>query len=82
MKDETMTTINDRVIEEALSLPAEARLNLIEKLLMSLNLPIDEEIDRLWAEEAERRVSQIEEGKIELVPGEKVFAKLRAKHMK
>jgi len=82
MKDETMTTINDRVIEEALSLPADARLNLIEKLLMSLNLPIDEEIDRLWAEEAERRVSQIEEGKIELVPGEKVFAKLRAKHMK
>ena len=74
-----MATTNDRVIEEALSLPADVRLSLVEKLLTSLNLPIDEEIDRLLAEEAERRVSQIEEGKAKLVPGEEVFAKLRAK---
>ena len=78
----TMATTNDRVIEEALSLPADARLSLIEKLLTSLNLPIDEEIDHIWAEEAERRVSQIEEGKVKLVPGEEVFAKIRAKHGK
>ena len=57
MKKNIMATANNRVIEEALSLPADVRLNLIERLLMSLNLPIDEEIDRLWAEEAERRVS-------------------------
>ena len=44
--------------------------------------PTDEEIDRLWAEEAERRVSQIEEGKAKLVPGEEVFAKIRTKHGK
>jgi len=77
-----MATTNDRVVEEALSLPADVRLNLIEKLLMSLNLPIDEEIDRMWAEEAERRVSQIDENKARLVPGEEVFAKVRAKHGK
>ena len=77
-----MATTNDRVIEEALSLPADARLSLIEKLLTSLNLPIDEEIDRIWAEEAERRVSQIVEGEVKLVPGEEVFTKIRAKHGK
>jgi len=77
-----MATTNDRVIEEALSLPADVRLSLVEKLLTSLNLPIDEEIDRLWAEEAERRVSQLEEGKAKLVPGEEVFSKIRAKHGK
>ena len=77
-----MATTNDRVIEEALSLPADVGLSLVEKLLTSLNLPIDEEIDRLWAEEAERRVSQIEEGKIKLVPGEEVFTRIRAKHGK
>ena len=77
-----MPTTNDRVIDEALSLPSNVRLSLVEKLLTSLNLPIDEEINRLWEEEAERRVSQIEEGKAKLVPGEEVFAKIRAKHRK
>ena len=77
-----MPTTNDRVIDEALSLPSNVRLSLVEKLLTSLNLPIDEEINRLWAEQAERRVSQIEEGKAKLVPGEEVFAKIRAKHGK
>jgi putative addiction module component (TIGR02574 family) len=77
-----MTTTNDRVIDEALSLPSNVRLNLVEKLLTNLNLPIDEEINRLWAEEAERRVSQIDEDKAKLVPGEEVFAKIRAKHGK
>ena len=77
-----MVTTNDRVIEEALSLPADVRLSLVEKLLTSLNLPINEEIDRLWAEEAELRVSQIEEGTAKLVPGEEVFAKIRKKHGK
>ncbi len=77
-----MPTTNDRVIDEALSLPSNVRLSLVERLLTSLNLPIDEEINRLWAEEAERRVSQIEEGKAKLVPGEEIFAKIRAKHGK
>ena len=77
-----MPTTNYRVIDEALSLPSNVRLSLVERLLTSLNLPIDEEINRLWAEEAERRVSQIEEGKAKLVPGEEVFAKIRAKHGK
>ena len=77
-----MVATNDRVIEEALSLPADVRISLIEKLLTSLNLPVDEEIDRLWAEEAERRVTQIEEGKANIVPGEEVFTKIRAQHGK
>ena len=77
-----MTAMNDRVIEEALSLPADIRLNLVEKLITSLNLPIDEDIDRLWAEEAERRISQIEAGEVRLVPGEEAFSKIRAKYGK
>ena len=77
-----MTPATDRVTEDALSLPADARLSLVEKLLRSLNLPAHEEIDRLWAEEVERRVSQVETGKAKLIPGEEVFSKIRAKHTK
>ena len=75
-----MISTNGRVIEEALSLPADVRIILVEKLLTSLNFPVDEETNRLWAEEAERRVSQIEEGKAKLVPGDEVFARILAKH--
>ena len=72
----------DRVTEDALSLPTENRLILVEKLLKSLNLPINEDIERLWAEEAELRVSQIESGKAKLVPGEEVFTKIKEKYEK
>ena len=75
-----MSTVSDKVMDEVLSLPADARMSLVEKLLASLNLPIQSEIDRVWAEEAERRVAQIDRGEVELIPGEEVFAKLRQKH--
>ena len=77
-----MSPVTDRVTEEALSLPADARLVLIEKLLTSLNLPIDKDITRVWAEEAERRIAQLDAGEAKLIPGDEVFAKIRAKHGK
>ncbi len=69
-----------KVFDEALSLPAEARVILVEKLLTSLNLPTQPEIDRLWAEEAEKRIAQIDKGEIKLVPGKKVFSNIRKKY--
>jgi putative addiction module component (TIGR02574 family) len=77
-----MTVMTDRIIEEALMMPTEIRLNLVEKLITSLNLPIDGELDRLWAEEAERRISQIEAGEVKLISGKEVFSRIRAKHAK
>ena len=71
-----MTIANDRILDDALSLSADARIDLVEKLLKSLNPPIDEDIDRIWTQEVERRIAQIEDGEVELVPGEEVFAKL------
>jgi putative addiction module component (TIGR02574 family) len=75
-----MATVTDRVTDEALSLPVDARLNLVEKLLASLNLPVAEQVDRMWAEEAERRIAQLEAGEARLVPGEEVFSRIRSKH--
>ncbi len=75
-----MPTVTDKVVDEALSLPANDRLGLVEKLLCSLNLPTQGEIDNLWAEEAERRVGEIDSGEVELIPGEKVFEKIRQKY--
>jgi len=74
-----MSAAIQKVLNEALSLPAEARIDLVEKLLESLNLPTQAEIDQSWAKEAERRVSQIDKGEAQLIPGEEVFARIRGK---
>ena len=75
-----MPVVAKRVLDEALQLPADARVNLVEHLLTSLNLPTQPEIDQLWAEEAEKRIAQIDKGEIKLVPGRKVFSNIRKKY--
>ena len=65
----------DELISEVVSLPVEIRLELVERLLHSLN-PSHKNIDELWAVEAERRVAQIENEEVETVPGDEVFKKL------
>ena len=77
-----MTTVDENIFDKAVSLPVDSRLQLIEKLLISLNLPTHPEIERLWAEEAERRVEQIERGEVKLISGNKVFEKIRNKYQK
>ena len=79
---ETMTVVADKVFNEALSLPSDARMSLVEKLLTSLNLPTHADIDLLWAEEAERRVFQIDQGDAALISGDEVFAKIRRKYQR
>ncbi len=66
----------DELINEAMSLPVELRARLVDELLRSLN-PSQAQIDELWAAEAERRVAEVESGKVKPIPGEQVFEELR-----
>jgi putative addiction module component (TIGR02574 family) len=68
----------NELISEAISLPVEVRTLLVNKLLESLN-PTKNEIDELWAKEAEKRVEDIKTGKVKTIPGEEVFKKIREK---
>lgn len=72
-----MNGLEERIVEEAMTLPADMRARLVGRLLESLNLPRQEEIERLWAEEAERRVEDVRSGKVKPIPGEQVFAQIR-----
>lgn len=72
-----MTALVEKICNEALFLPADERIGLVERLLVSLNLPLQADIDKMWGEEAERRVSEIDRGNCELVPGEQVFQNIR-----
>lgn len=77
-----MPSAVDKVIDDALALPAEARIGLVDRILKSLNLPTQPDIDRVWAEESERRVAEIDQGQVDLIPGEEVFDKIRRKYQR
>ena len=69
-----MTSISKKNEPEVLSPPVRDRIELIDLLIDSLNLPGDPEIDRLWAEEAEQRYSDLETGSMTPIPGDKIFS--------
>ena len=54
------------IFEDALQLRPAERLQLIEMLSRSLNKP-DENIEKIWVEEAEKRYKALEEGRIKTI---------------
>lgn len=72
-----MSTLSEKITQEALSLPVDLRLRLVDVLINSLNAPSQPEIDDLWAQEAENRIDQVDRGEIETLPGEAVFKGIR-----
>jgi putative addiction module component (TIGR02574 family) len=72
----------EKIYEQALDLPIEARLILIDKLLQSTNLPTRAEIDQAWANEVELRSQSLDSGKAKLIAGEAVFEKIKKRFSK
>ena len=72
-----MTT--EQVENEALKLKPKARAELAEKLLRSLEDLSDEEIERVWAEEAVRRDAELDSGTASMRDAEDVFKDARAR---
>ena len=68
-----------RVESEALRLPPKARARLAERLLGSLDSSFDVDNDTFWLEESERRLDELESGKVTGVPAAKVFAHARSR---
>ena len=68
----------EQVEIEALKLDAQARAKLAEKLLQSLEELSEEDIERLWAEEAVRRDAELDSGSATMRDAEDVFRDVRA----
>jgi hypothetical protein len=73
-----MSTPVDKIISEALQLPAQARAFVAEKLIDSLDAEPGDELSPAWREEVSKRCRQIDEGLVELRDAEDVFAKAYA----
>jgi putative addiction module component (TIGR02574 family) len=65
-----MIKINE-IISEVSSLPVDIKTEIIEKLLNDL-MATDKNIDKIWAKESERRLSEIRSGKVKTIPSEEV----------
>ena len=65
----------DQLMQEALSLPKDLRLQLVEKLLDSLE--VDEAVQSEWLTEAQKRRDDIRNGLVQPIPGEEALAQVR-----
>lgn len=76
-----MTANTMELFSMAESLPIDVKALLVERLLDSM-YPNQKEIDELWKVEVERRIDEVESGKVKTIPGDEVFAKIRKRFTK
>jgi putative addiction module component (TIGR02574 family) len=68
-----------RAIEsQAMKLSTRARARLAQRLISSLDREADAGAEQLWMEEGERRLAELESGKVDGIPAEKVIRKARS----
>lgn len=71
-----MATELRQLFREALELTDNDRATLAGLLIESLESPPDADVEKAWAEEAERRWREIESGEVKTIPWEEVKARL------
>ena len=71
-----MSTTADELVSEIRSLPDADKMRVLDAILMELHKP-DPDIERVWAEEANKRWAAYKEGRIGTVSYEDVMAKHR-----
>lgn len=62
----------EEIVEQAIKLKPTERFDLVEQILHSLDHP-NPEIDRIWQEEAEKRLAAYRAGRIKGIPAEDIF---------
>ncbi|MCX6579078.1 MAG: addiction module protein [Candidatus Aminicenantes bacterium] len=72
-----MLHTQEDVLTFAMTLPPDDRALLADRLLNSLDSPQRKEINLLWADEAERRIQQVIDGKVTPLPGVEVIQDIR-----
>ncbi len=65
------------LLDQALSLPDGDRAALAASLLQSLDDHVDSDLDAAWDAEIKRRIAEIDNGDVELVPWDAVMAMMK-----
>jgi hypothetical protein len=72
-----MSTQFDDIEKQARSLPLKEKAALARLLIADLDQTVDEDAERLWLEEAQRRYEAYLKGELEALPGEDVMKRAR-----
>jgi putative addiction module component (TIGR02574 family) len=67
----------DQIVEETRQLPTDVVAELIDRILLARHGGIDPEIEAAWKTEVDRRIKELEEGRVQGVPLEESLARLR-----
>ncbi|MFZ0589949.1 MAG: addiction module protein [Bryobacteraceae bacterium] len=67
------------LLRSALALPPEVRAALVDSLISSLDQQVDAASEEAWGEEIFRRLEQIDNGAVQLVPWEDARRRLRSR---
>lgn len=70
-----MSTPIDELLLASMNLSLEARAELVGRLLLSIDNPPESEVERLWLDEAERRLNSFRCGESRTTPASEVFKK-------
>ena len=62
----------------ALKLSRRERARLAQQLIVSLDEEVDADAEKLWLQEAERRLAELKSGRVAGIPAEKVVQKARS----
>jgi putative addiction module component (TIGR02574 family) len=63
---------------KALKLSPRERARLAQRLISSLDQEADADAEKVWRDEAERRLDELKSGKVAGIPAEKVIRKARS----
>ena len=66
----------EELAKETMQLDIEDRALLAGKLLLSLDEPTPSEVERLWLNEAERRLESYRSGQVQGIPADEVFRRV------
>ena len=67
-------SIIDKIFSEVSSLNSTEKLQLVDKILLSLN-PTNNGVDKVWEEEAEERITAYGEGRVSTIDEQNVLKK-------
>lgn len=69
----------ERILTEAMELSIKERAAIVEQLIRSLDGPADDDVEIAWQKEIQKRIEEIDNGEVKLIPWEEIREKAERK---